>query len=64
MRTPLPSPILQRITQPPGRIIRRAARVRDLNPQKKPIIRIGQIPAIHLAMQRNIMLLRQGEEFF
>jgi hypothetical protein len=37
--------------------------MRDLDPQKKPIIRIGEIPAIRLPMQRNIMLLRQGEEF-
>jgi hypothetical protein len=63
MRTPLPSPILQRIPQPPGRIIRRATGVRHLDPQKKPIIRIGEIPAIRLPMQRNIMLLRQRQQF-
>ena len=37
---------------------RRAAGVCDLDPQKKPIIRIGQIPAVRLPVQRNIMLFR------
>jgi hypothetical protein len=38
--------------------------MRDLDPQKKPIIRIGEIPAIRLPMQRNIMLLGQCQQFF
>jgi hypothetical protein len=38
--------------------------VRYLNPQKKSIIRIREITPVRLPMQRNIMLLRQGEEFF
>jgi hypothetical protein len=64
MRTPLPSPIRQRIPQPPRGVIRGAAGVRHLDPQKKPIIRVGQITTVRLPMQRNIMLLGQREEFF
>jgi hypothetical protein len=38
--------------------------MRHLDPQKKTIIRIGQITTVRLPMQRNVMVLRQGEEFF
>jgi hypothetical protein len=58
VRTPVAGPVFQRVPQPPRGVIRRAAGVRDLDPQEKPIIRIGQIPAIRLPMQRNIMLFR------
>jgi hypothetical protein len=37
--------------------------MRHLNPQKKPIIRIRQIPTIRLPMQRNVMLIRQRQQF-
>jgi hypothetical protein len=63
MRTPVARPVFQHIPQPPRGVIRGAAGVRDLDPQKKPIIRIGEVPTVRLPVQRNIVLFRQGEEF-
>jgi hypothetical protein len=63
MRTPVAGAVFQRIPQPPRGVIRRPARVRDLDPQEKPIIRIRQIPSISLTMQRNIMLFGQRQQF-
>ncbi len=63
VRPPVPGPVLQSVPQPPRGVIRGAAGMRHLDPQKKPIIRIRQITTIRLPMQRNIMLLRQRQEF-
>ncbi len=38
--------------------------MRDLDPQEEPVIRVREVPAVRLPMQRDVVLVGESEQFF